>query len=64
MKRKCLICDLGSLEETEDITLDIGGYVFIVKGHRCTNCKEEFPFEAETKKVIDISKKLYKKIEK
>ncbi len=56
--RKCLICEKGSLEKVEDITLEIEGYVFIVKGHRCSKCNEEFPYEEETQKVIEISRKL------
>ena len=58
MKRKCLICEKGNLEEVLDIVLDIEGYIFVVKGHRCDFCKEEFPLEEESQKVIDISKKL------
>lgn len=38
--------------------LDIEGYVFILKGERCTTCKEEFPYEEETQKSIDIARKL------
>ena len=56
--RKCLICEKGNLEKVEDITLEIEGYIFIVKGHRCGNCNEEFPYEEETQKVIEIAKKL------
>lgn len=58
MKRKCLVCEKGTLDTVEDINLDIEGYIFIVKGDRCSNCSEEFPLEDETKKVIEISKKL------
>ncbi len=58
MKRACLICEKGKLEDVEDITLEIDGYVFITKGHRCSECKEEFPLEKETEKTINIAKKL------
>jgi hypothetical protein len=56
--RKCLNCGKGELMKVEDITLEIEGYIFIVKGERCNNCKEEFPYEEETQKTINISKRL------
>lgn len=56
--RKCLICKKGSLEKVEDITLEVEGYIFIVEGHRCSNCKEEFPYEKETQKTITTARKL------
>jgi len=56
--RKCLICEKGELQKVEDITLEISGYVFVVKGERCTNCQEELPYEEETERVINVSRKL------
>ena len=56
--RKCLICEKGNLENVEDIILEVEGYVFIVKGERCTKCNEEFPYEEETQKTIMVAKKL------
>jgi len=56
--RKCLMCEKGELLKVEDITLEIEGYVFIVKGERCSNCNEEFPYEEETQKTIIIARKL------
>ena len=56
--RICLVCEKGNLVKAEDITLEIEGYVFIVKGERCSNCHEEFPYEEETQKVIPIARKL------
>lgn len=52
------MCEKGNLEEVEDIILEVEGYVFIVKGERCTKCNEEFPYEEETQKTIIIAKKL------
>ena len=54
----CPLCDQGNLLKVEDITLEIEGYIFIVKGERCDKCKEEFPYEEETQRTIDISRKL------
>ena len=54
----CKICKKGNLEKTEDIILEIEGYIFIVKGERCSYCKEEFPFEEETQKTIEVSRKI------
>ena len=56
--KKCKICEKGNLTEVGDITLEVEGYVFIVKGERCTNCNEEFPYEEETQRAISIAKKL------
>ena len=52
------MCEKGELLKVEDITLEIEGYVFIVKGERCSNCNEEFPYEEETQKTIIIARKL------
>ncbi|MEK6826449.1 MAG: hypothetical protein AABX90_02370 [Nanoarchaeota archaeon] len=56
--RKCPVCEKGSLLQVTDITFEVEGYVFILKGHGCTNCDEEFPFEEETQRAIEISRKL------
>jgi hypothetical protein len=56
--KKCLICKKGNLLEIDDIILEISGYVFIVKGERCSNCNEEFPYEKETQKTIEIARKI------
>ena len=56
--RKCPMCENGNLENAEDIILEIESYVFIVKGERCSNCKEEFPYEEEAQKTITIARKL------
>lgn len=55
--KKCPNCK-KELVKIEDIILDISGYIFVVKGERCIKCNEEFPYEEETQKVIDISRKL------
>ncbi len=56
--RKCMACKKGNLVKVEDITIEIEGYVFIVKGERCSNCNEEFPYEEETQKTISVARKL------
>ncbi len=56
--RKCIICEKGILEKVEDIAFEVEGYVLILKGERCTNCKEEIPYEEETQKAITIARKL------
>ena len=56
--RKCKLCGKGNLAKVEDITLEIEGYIFIIKGERCTNCNEEFPYEEETQKTISVARKL------
>lgn len=56
--RKCPVCEKGNFIEANDIVMEIEGYIFIVKGHRCDACAEEFPYEEETQKTIDVAKKL------
>ena len=56
--RKCPICEKGMLKKVEDITLEVEGYIFIAKGERCNQCNEEFPYEEETQKTIDIARRL------
>ncbi len=56
--RKCNLCEKGILVKVEDITLEIEGYIFIVKGERCDNCNEEFPYQEETQKTISVARKL------
>ena len=56
--RKCLNCEKGDLIRVDDIILEIEGYIFIVKGERCNNCKEEFPYEEETQRTILVARKL------
>jgi len=56
--KKCSICEKGNLVKVEDIILPIEGYVFIVKGERCDKCNEEFPYEEETQRTIEIARKM------
>lgn len=56
--RKCKVCEKGNLIKVDDIVLEIEGYVFIVKGERCTGCNEEFPYQEETQKTISVARKL------
>ena len=56
--KTCPSCDKGNLLKVEDIILEIEGYIFIVKGERCNVCNEEFPYEDETQKTIDVARKL------
>ena len=56
--RKCKVCEKGNLVKAEDITLEVEGYIFIIKGERCDNCNEEFPYQEETQKTISAARKL------
>ncbi|MBI2564615.1 hypothetical protein HYV79_01345 [Candidatus Woesearchaeota archaeon] len=56
--KKCLVCEKGNLGKVGDITLDLEGYVSLLKGERCDNCKEEFPYEEETERAISAARKL------
>lgn len=57
-RRACPVCEEGELARVEDITLELDGYVFVLKGERCTRCKEEFPYEDETQRSIVIARRL------
>ncbi len=56
--KKCPVCEKGMLVKREDIALEIEGYVIIVKGEGCNTCGEEFPYEDETQRAIEIARKL------
>ena len=56
--KKCPVCKKGKLIEVEDIALDIEGYVFILKGERCNECAEEFPFEHESQRAIEVARRV------
>jgi len=56
--KPCLVCEKGELMKVQDIIMEVEGYAFVVKGQRCTHCREEFLDEGETQKVIDAARKL------
>ena len=55
---ECPNCGKGNLVEVQDITSEIEGHFFIVKGKRCTSCGEEFVSEKEGQKMIEIARNL------
>jgi len=57
-QKRCPVCEKGELIKAEDIIMDVSGYVFVIRGEKCNNCNEEFPFEEETQRVIEASRKL------
>ncbi len=56
-QRKCPICEKGSFTKVDNIALDIEGYVIILKGERCSECGEEFPYEHESQIAIEIARR-------
>ncbi|MBI4139826.1 hypothetical protein HY483_02590 [Candidatus Woesearchaeota archaeon] len=56
--RTCPICEKGNFIKVEDIILEIEGYIFILRGERCTHCKEEYPYEEETSRAVTTARKL------
>jgi hypothetical protein len=56
--KKCPICEKNTRIPVDDILNEIEGYIFIIKGERCTNCGEEFIGEEEGQKMINIARKL------
>ena len=58
MNKICPVCGKGNLIEVDDTISEVEGHLFVQKGHRCTNCGDEFLNEKEGQKMIDIAKKL------
>lgn len=56
--KECKICEKGTLEPVDNIVLEIEGYVFIVRGERCSSCREEFPYQEETDRTITVARQL------
>jgi|SRR3989338_1968803 len=56
--KACPICEKGHLIKVEDISLELEGYIFILKGERCDACNEEFPYEEESQRAITVARKL------
>ncbi len=56
--RTCPACGKGALEPANDIVSELGGYVFVESGERCSQCKEEFPFEKDAQKTIEAARRL------
>ncbi len=54
---KCPICNQGTLHNVDDILSDIEGYMFVLRGTRCSSCQEEFINEKEGQQMITIAKK-------
>ena len=54
----CPICGKDNLIPVDDITLDKHGYIFVVKGTRCTSCGEEYIGETELERIIPIARRL------
>ena len=54
----CPVCEIGILEDTDNIISELDGYIFIEKGKICTHCGEEFVSEEDTLRTINAAKKL------
>src|SRR3989338_10690200 len=55
--KKCPMCEKEEMIRVEDIILPVEGYIFILKGERCNKCNEEFPYEEETQRTIEVARK-------
>ena len=56
--KKCAKCQKQNLVQVDDIVNDLGGYLIITKGIRCTSCGEEYLDEEEGQKMINLAKRL------
>ncbi len=57
-RKVCPSCGKGNLVPANDIVSELGGYVFVESGERCTACREEFPYEEESQKTIGAARRL------
>jgi len=57
-RKKCPSCEKATLVEVADIISELGGYVFVEKGERCTACGEEFPYEEQSQQTIEAARRL------
>lgn len=53
----CPLCENGLLAEVADITTELDGYIFVLKGKRCSSCSEEFIDEREGQPMIHSARK-------
>jgi len=56
--KNCPICKKGPFEQVDDIIFDVEGYIFILEGARCQNCKEEFPHRKKTRGMVGTTETL------
>ncbi len=56
--KKCPSCSRGELAKVDNIVSEIGGYIFIEKGMRCTHCNEEYIAEEDAQKTIETARKM------
>ncbi len=56
--KKCPVCEKGELIEVDNIVSEMDGYVFVEKGQRCTECREEFIHEKDAQRTTEVAKKL------
>ena len=55
---RCPICEQGILREVNDLMNELDGYIFVVKGKRCSSCSEEFLDEKEGQQMMTTAKRL------
>ncbi len=55
--KTCPLCQ-GKVIPVDDIKNDLDGYIFIIKGQRCTKCGEEFLDETEGQQMIETARRL------
>ncbi len=56
--KMCPVCNAGRLIDVDDIIADLGGYVFVIRGQRCSSCGEEIIDEIEGQKFISVAKRM------
>lgn len=56
--KKCEICETGIIKKVNDIKLEIGRYIFTVRGEHCNNCGKEFIDKGEQQKTLETAKKM------
>lgn len=58
MEKKCPACGEGKLVQVDNILSEIGGYIFVERGEKCSSCSEEFINERDSQKTIEAARQL------
>lgn len=56
--KQCPVCEQETFVNVDDLVNNINGHTFVVKGSRCTSCREEFVNEEEGQAMIQAARRL------
>lgn len=56
--KPCPVCEKGTRVPVDDILYDFGTERLLIRGERCTHCREEFFDSDEYRRIYDARKRL------